>query len=359
MFFIFRVVRLNFVLSFLCISFVSSQNLIENPSFEVHRNCPNYLGSFSEDLLNWATPTQGTTDYFHECNKGIMGIPNNFNGSQKVKEGKAYAGFYMYAPNDYREYIEVQLKKKLEKDRVYQLIFYVSLAENSDVSVYNFGVLFAANKINLPFKKVVSRYQLSKIEDNFFNALEVHQKKGFQDTSNWQKVTIDVVAKGFENYMSIGNFNSNAATQKSKTKMRTHVRGAYYYIDMVSLVEKGAVYALNETYVFENVLFDFDEFKLDTSSKMAIEKVYAYLHGDDSLAIEIRGHADAIGYDAYNLKLSQKRAQVVADYLISLGIEENRVRVHAYGSDKPFIDNANEIERYRNRRVEFVIKKDN
>ena len=350
----FHVEQLKFALCFLCMGVMYSQNLIENPSFETNRNCPDHLGSFAEDVIAWSTPTSGSTDYFHKCSMA-MGIPHNFNGSQSVKAGNAYAGFYMYAPKDYREYVQVKLQQKLEKDRVYELSFYVSLAENSDLVVYDFGVLFAEEQIQLPLKKVISKYQLSKIKNNAFNYKEFYYKEGFHDTSGWMVVTIPITGKGFEAYMSIGNFNSNAATRKSKIKKTATVKGAYYYIDMVSLVETGALYSLNETYVFENVLFDFDEFKLEATSKMAIEKVYTYLQANDSLAIEIKGHADAVGYNDYNIKLSLKRAQMVADYLINLGISKKRIRVNAYGSDKPLVNNTDELERYRNRRVEFVI----
>ena len=85
------------------------------------------LAAFSsQSKAFWSTPTQGSTDYFNACSK-VMSAPENFNGVQYPKSGEAYAGFYFYAPGDYREYIQAELTRTLRRGiKGYQLTFYVS-----------------------------------------------------------------------------------------------------------------------------------------------------------------------------------------------------------------------------------------
>jgi len=134
---------------------VFSQNLVPNPGFEEYRNCPRHLGNFQDDVAIWTIPTQGSTDYFHLCSQH-MGTPENFNGVQRTVEGEGYAGFYAYAPDDYREYLQVRLKSPLTAGAEYRLSFYVSLAERSDYAIRDFGILFSNNPLEIDTKKNIS-----------------------------------------------------------------------------------------------------------------------------------------------------------------------------------------------------------
>jgi OOP family OmpA-OmpF porin len=69
--------------------------------------------------------------------------------------------------------------------------------------------------------------------------------------------------------------------------------------------------------------------------------------------IEVQGHASSEGKDAYNLRLSQRRAQSVADYLKSKGVT-NRLVAKGYGETQPIADNSTEEGRALNRRVELI-----
>ena len=75
----------------------------------------------------------------------------------------------------------------------------------------------------------------------------------------------------------------------------------------------------------------------------------------DQTMIEVAGHTDSIGSDAYNDKLSRERAQSVANYLISRGISGQRLIITGAGERYPIASNDTEAGRAENRRVEMTI----
>ena len=70
---------------------------------------------------------------------------------------------------------------------------------------------------------------------------------------------------------------------------------------------------------------------------------------------QIAGHTDSSGEDAYNLRLSQERAESVLAFLVAQGIEANRLQARGYGETQPVADNGTNAGRERNRRVEFNV----
>jgi len=348
-----------------------AQNLVENPSFETKVKCPERLGNFNADVVFWSTPTDGSTDYFNGCSTE-MGTPENFKGTQPADFGKGYSGLYLYAPNDYREYIQATLTQTLIPGKKYQVSFYVSLAERSDFAVKDFGVLFSKDKIKIPTKKELSKKKLYSVVDNKYNFMEIGYSNFYSDTQDWILVNTQFVAKGTENYVTIGNFKNNARTRKFRTK-RNRKQGAYYYVDMfrvdkarnqnltttVTSNESDSTdhFTLDEVHVFENLLFEFDKFNLLPSSKREMQQLYEYVNADAELQITIHGHTDGIGPKRYNQILSSRRAQAVADYLQKLGLSKDRILWLGFGGKKPVATNHTEAGRQQNRRVEFVITK--
>lgn len=74
------------------------------------------------------------------------------------------------------------------------------------------------------------------------------------------------------------------------------------------------------------------------------------------LKVEIAGHTDNIGTAAYNMQLSQRRAEAVKDYLVKKGIDPRRITAKGYGKTRPLASNDDEKEgRELNRRVEFRV----
>ncbi len=116
-------------------------------------------------------------------------------------------------------------------------------------------------------------------------------------------------------------------------------------------IEVGAVVRLR------NIYFDYDKTTLKPESFVELAKVVAFLQANPTVEIEIQGHTDSHGSDAYNLTLSQGRSQAVVDHLIGQGIAKSRLAAHGFGETKPIDTNETDAGRANNRRVEFTIIK--
>lgn len=98
-------------------------------------------------------------------------------------------------------------------------------------------------------------------------------------------------------------------------------------------------------------LFDFDQSTLKPQGKAALDQLLSQLTGMDLEVIVTVGHTDAVGSDAYNQKLSQRRAEAVKAYLVAQGVETNRVYTEGKGETQPVADNTTAAGRAKNRRV--------
>ena len=347
-----------------------AQNLVPNPGFEQYRNCPRYLGNFQDDVAVWTTPTLGSTDYFHLCSQH-MGTPENFNGAQTTLDGKGYAGFYAYAPGDYREYLQVALKVPLQEGKSYLLSFHVSLAERSDYAVRDFGVLFSSAPLSLKTKKPITQGKRYAITENAYHYLEIRSDGFATDTSGWMRVETEIRARGTERYLILGNFRTNRETRTRATRRRSN-KGAYYYLDQVELREHPeanliadaspekdhpTAFRLDSLQVFRSLLFEFDTYRLSGTGKEELDSLFGFLKADPTLELHLGGHTDATGSPGYNQKLSERRCEAVATYLTQLGMPASRIRWRGYGASQPVASNSSEAGRSRNRRVEFVIRK--
>ncbi|MCW3125961.1 MAG: hypothetical protein JWO03_1619 [Bacteroidetes bacterium] len=112
--------------------------------------------------------------------------------------------------------------------------------------------------------------------------------------------------------------------------------------------------------VIPNIYYDYDKASLRPESKVILDSVLSFFKDNKDLVIEIGSHTDSRGSDAYNLKLSQARAQSVVDYLVEKGIARERLIATGYGETKLVNKCANgvectEEEHVRNRRTTFRI----
>jgi OOP family OmpA-OmpF porin len=109
--------------------------------------------------------------------------------------------------------------------------------------------------------------------------------------------------------------------------------------------------------VLEDVNFEFDKATLRPEAYQTLDQAVETLKGWGEGTVEIGGHADSRGSDAYNMELSLRRAESVRDYLVSKGIPAERLVTKAYGESQPIADNNTDIGRFKNRRVELQPQK--
>ena len=144
--------------------------------------------------------------------------------------------------------------------------------------------------------------------------------------------------------------NAQATTQASKTAQDALDRA----VAAGKLAEGKFLY---ETVLSDDkVKFSFDKAELTDEARAALDAFGEKLKGENkNVYIEIQGHTDNVGSEEYNLKLGEKRAEVVRRYLSQKGIALHRISVISYGESEPVADNKSREGRSANRRVVIVV----
>ncbi|AUG00709.1 hypothetical protein CXQ81_08845 [Pseudomonas sp. 09C 129] len=126
----------------------------------------------------------------------------------------------------------------------------------------------------------------------------------------------------------------------------------------VAVVEE-VVVVKEETIVIRDVHFEFDSAKLTTADKTKLDTIATRLKQEaPSAQLRVTGHTDSVGSDAYNQRLSEKRARSVTEYLISAGVPRSSfVSVVGAGESQPVADNKTADGRAMNRRTEIKINR--
>lgn len=104
-----------------------------------------------------------------------------------------------------------------------------------------------------------------------------------------------------------------------------------------------------------NVFFDFSKSDLRPESQTELDRLVDFLLQHATMTIELHGHTDDVGSDTENKRLSKERVEAVKTYLVSHGVQADRMKAIGYGESKPVASNSTEEGRQQNRRVEFKI----
>jgi len=138
--------------------------------------------------------------------------------------------------------------------------------------------------------------------------------------------------------------------------LRTDPRVALQRFELEVLLDRLFV---EKEIVLENIYYDFDRWEIRPDAEPTLNKLAAMLQANPGIVIELASHTDCRGAAVYNQELSQRRAQSAVDYLIALGIAENRLRARGYGKSRPAADclcsRCSEAEHQKNRRTTFRI----
>jgi OmpA-OmpF porin, OOP family len=345
-----------------------AQNLVPNFSFEKYAVCP---GTFTQSpaeftVPGWQPAGLGAPDHFHYCSRGEASVPYNWAGVSEAYEGDGYVGLYLWMNDDrdYREYLRCRLPEPLVKDSTYYLEFHYKLSSYSAYCIDRIGLLLSENDLTQKHDRhIMAASALNVIRDSALT----------KTTGIWEAARFEYKAKGNESYLLIGNFFSNAETKNYRLVSRPMpepmlATASYYYIDGVILVPKFKIReqlaanvgdefraekaSFNTPYILKHIQFEFNSARLDPASFTELDNLSAFLLKNPQVKVEVSGHTDDVGEDTYNLELSGKRSESVAAYLISKGVEKQRITTQGYGKAQPLIQSTSEDARKLNRRVE-------
>jgi outer membrane protein OmpA-like peptidoglycan-associated protein len=138
-------------------------------------------------------------------------------------------------------------------------------------------------------------------------------------------------------------------TKTEKIRITKNDTNPYKYSVKLEKIKVG------QTVVLQNILFEKASSVLLPESFTELDKLLKFLQDAPEVKIEIAGHTSSEGDDAYNMRLSQERAEAVVFYLTEKGIDKKRIVAKGYGETKPVESNDTEDGRKLNRRVEFKI----
>lgn len=357
----------------------NTENLVYNGSFEDHSACPQRIDALG--IMNgvdaWWQPTKGSSDYFNACGGRECLTPRNKMGVQEPHSGVAYCGIYCSKEN-YREYLQTELKEPLKEGHRYRVSFWANLADKSPNAIATLGALFTAERISDTTWSILMHNESTDMGNGQKQVIATYYKPQVVHPSGhvlifmdqWNEIAGEFTAVGGEKYLTIGNFNSfNHSSVVDTRAENTVLSGAYYYIDDVSVVcldcatesqdigtvpipKKGEIVTLH------NVLFNTDESVLLPQSYNDLHTLITLLNEHPSMQIELRGHTDNQGTVERNRILSDARAKAVADYLIEHGIDQKRLRWKGFGKNLPVDTNNTPEGRRNNRRVEYRILTD-
>ena len=105
----------------------------------------------------------------------------------------------------------------------------------------------------------------------------------------------------------------------------------------------------------EDVLFEYDAAELTDRARASLQKDAAWIKKWTTTRVSVEGHADSRGTSEYNLALGERRATVMRDYLVSLGVPSARLSVVSMGEEQPLCRDEAESCWTQNRRGHFVV----
>ena len=333
--------------------------------------CPNdYTQSELKTLKGWSQCNAGTPDHFDACAAGsASGVPKNIFGSQQPLDGEAYAELVLYASSkpNYREYLHAELERPLEAGEWVCVEWWVCAADMGRLITDGMGFHFSAS----PLREVGEGRldAVAQIENPLLNLLS--------DRWSWTKLSDVFQARGGEAHVTIGNFRPPAELKvlERRDAPSESSAWAYVYLDGIKITpvaQPDDCSCLNQTIAegvtdppwqvyqrehvrWDAVLFDFDSSDLTPAALSQLESVAAEMRANRFLVVEVNGHTDFIGTEAYNLALSEQLSASVMDALKERGVDPARLKLAWHGSRNPAADNTTEGGRQQNRRVEFEL----
>ncbi len=259
------------------------------------------------------------------------------------------------APNNYREFMIVELDRPLQKNNKYRVSFNIRLAEDSSLGIRDIGVLFTENNKMQQFGQYLKRYEHLKYDDAH-NFSEIRHWRYYTNKSGWTQVSTTIISKGNENYLTLGNFRDDLHAQIQTTEGK--LESASYYFEGLSVVELFDGYAYNsqpfiDPFTLEDVIFEPGSSSLSERSKNEIDRLYSEIKNDSTLFVSVRAHADTSPQEVDALPL--ERARAVARYIVSLGLPTERIHWLRTGTNNGLVGNSSPKSDLKSGKAEFTI----
>ncbi len=339
------------------------ENLVPNPSFEEFSDEPSgwyYSGrDFARVAMYWTSPTAASPDIYTPKVK----VPSSWAavgfGDQRPYKGEAYAGITIYGCGKgkphCREYVQVLLTEALVPGQEYSFSCMLSHLPKS-VSVKNLSLWF-------------SDYDIDEGAHNTLYKEPVLTLNRFiPSDKKWYKWSGSFVATKPSSYLLIGNFKSDEDCQV-KYPSRSELRFGYYYLDDVQLYKIPPIIIPThiespldnfkpkpgEIVTLSRIYFEHDRVDFMPRALVQLDQLFAFLQKYPNMTIEIIGHTDNVGYQAYNQQLSIRRSVAVVNWLVRKGVDSKRLHASGFGSDQPISTNYTSKGRSLNRRVEIKV----
>jgi outer membrane protein OmpA-like peptidoglycan-associated protein len=317
------------------------------------------------------------------CSPEAWRLTSSFLPLYSKKNNNYFVGITIYNSTilNYRSYLQSRLAADLIKGKKYHISLDVLAGE---IPINKIGILFSDTLIHLNKNSLIK----IKPEIEF-----IDKKKHIGNRKKWNKIEIEFVAAKNSSFIILGFFEPDKTMENIKRKHIQSQKDYYYYIDNISIIPidtsyntnsllkvKELIYNQNRRHPVSKDLFNFNfdgnefsyrtidtitfdsEFLFSTNSFVPSEeqaeeiKLFFRQNKTPIDSIEIIGHTDNIGNDAYNLFLSEKRAEAISDIISSLNlIPIENLKSKGVGSSQPIYSNDTEEGKQRNRRVEIII----
>ncbi len=177
---------------------------------------------------------------------------------------------------------------------------------------------------------------------------------GAQTVDNWKNGTNELVWKNGTNELCWRDANWTPATAAEGCDGALQ-KAAQAAPAAPVAAPAAPVAAASKVTFAADAFFDFDKAVLKPEGKAKLDNVASKVQGINLEVIIAVGHTDSVGSDAYNQKLSVRRAEAVKAYLVSKGIDKSRVYTEGKGEAQPVADNKTKAGRAQNRRVEIEV----
>lgn len=216
------------LLSMLLINLEAQQNLVLNGNFEDTLSCPINMGGDIEKARHWTSPLDfnniHSSDYFNLCSYRYSYVLGN-----KILpfSGNGFTGILLFnndPSSDYREYIEGKLSKPLRANSKYCIELVTIPNSKNKYVISNIEVYFSNKLLKSDSTGMVISYKTPQFSNN----------SGYiSDTNQWTLISGSFIAKGGENYFTIGNFQNENSTNYINTGWFDG--GSYYFFDDIKV----------------------------------------------------------------------------------------------------------------------------